>query len=93
MHNWKIVLKNDDKRLTETSCKTNLLVCRGEDLEDHEKSNHKFMANFENSFQRHMQKKKLLDQNKYDVETESLMILVYLWIGINHQKSNKDDVG
>ena len=93
MHNWKIVLKIGDKRHIETSYKTNLLVSRGEDLEDREKSNYKFMANFENSFQRYMQKKQLLDQNKYDVETKSLMILVHLWIGINHQKSNKDDAG
>jgi hypothetical protein len=55
----------------ETSCKTNPLVGRSEDLEDRENSNHKFIDNFENSFQWHMQKKQLLNLDKYDVETEN----------------------
>ena len=39
-------------------------------LSDDEKSDHGFMTNFENSFQRHDQRKQFLDQDEYDVETE-----------------------
>jgi hypothetical protein len=77
----------------ETSCKTNPLVGRGEDLEDREKSNHKFMANFKNSFQRPMQKKQLLDQDKYDVETENFNDSSSFMDWNQPPKSDKDDAG
>jgi hypothetical protein len=51
------------------------------------------MANFKNSFQRHMQKKQLLDQDKYDVETENFNDSSSFMDWNQPPKSDKDDAG
>jgi hypothetical protein len=51
-----------------------------------EESDHGSMTYFENPFKKHKQKRHLFDMDDYDIETIFFfMILVILWIEINHQ--------
>jgi hypothetical protein len=53
-------------------------------LEDREKSDHRSMINFENLYKRHKQRKQFLIRIKMMLKLKVLIILIPLWIGINH---------